>query len=87
MSENIYECRHHINCGDWADVEGGYCEGCESELSDSPVCSNASPWPPKDVIEKLVEASEILLNHYSYDSHGHELISHARDAAKIWLKQ
>ena len=37
--------------------------------------------PMKDTIEKLIEASEILLRHY--DGHGWELLYYAKEAAKL----
>lgn len=57
-----------------------------SELSPAP-CSDESPWPLRDVVAKLVEASDLLLDHCNYDGHGWELISGARSEAKKWLRQ
>ena len=31
-----------------------------------------NPWPAKDVIEKLIWATEYLLNNKDYDGHNHE---------------
>lgn len=40
------------------------------------------PYSLKHVIDKLVEASEILLHNKNYDGHGWELISHCVDLGK-----
>lgn len=45
------------------------------------------PWPLKDIIGKLVEASEILLNNKNYDGHGWEEISHATKMGKDVIKK
>jgi hypothetical protein len=39
-------------------------------------------WPTKDVLDKLIEAAEILLHKHDYDGHGWELIAHAVDRGK-----
>ena len=44
------------------------------------------PWPLEDVINKLIEAANILLNDKSYDGHGYEQIMAARDEATKILK-
>lgn len=49
--------------------------------------SDATPWPARDVVAKLVEASDILLDEHDYDGHGHELIAEARRVARAWLRQ
>ena len=76
-----------------------YPEGCscgaternrqEAELHRlrSSACSTSSPWPMTDVLAKLCEAADILLDHKSYDGHGHELIDAARREAREYLKQ
>ncbi len=55
------------------------------------VLMEGESWPLRDVITKLVEASEILLHQKNYDGHGWEQISHAVDRAKValanWPKQ
>jgi hypothetical protein len=43
---------------------------------------NASPWPVDEVLAKLAEAADILLNEKNYDGHGYELIEVARKAAR-----
>ena len=48
-------------------------------------CGEDSPWPPRDVVAKLVEAADILLTHYDYDSTGHEVIREAVVKAGAWL--
>lgn len=40
------------------------------------------PWPLSDILNKLIQASEILLHKKSYDGHGYEEISHAVKRAK-----
>ncbi len=40
------------------------------------------PWPLWDVLDKLVEASDILLHQHNYDGHGWEEIHHAVKRAK-----
>jgi hypothetical protein len=39
-------------------------------------------WPTKDVLDKLIEAAEILLHRHDYDGHGWELIANAVDRGK-----
>ncbi len=48
--------------------------------------TTASPWPAKDVVLKLVEATNILLDEKNYDGHGYEEMCAAKDAALKWLK-
>ena len=40
-------------------------------------CHCAQAWPREEVLGKLVEAAESLLNEKNYDGHGHELIETA----------
>lgn len=40
------------------------------------------PWCTKDVLRKLAEAADILLNEKDYDGHGWESIEHAGKAAR-----
>lgn len=49
-------------------------------------CLGQSPWPLRDVVTKLCEASDILLDHKNYDGQGHEIISIAREKAREFLK-
>jgi hypothetical protein len=44
-----------------------------------------SAWPARDVVQKLVDAADVLLNDKSYDGHGYEEIFAARAVAKEWL--
>lgn len=48
---------------------------------------DASPWPPSDVITKLCEATDILLNEKNYDGHGHEEIRYALTEATTWCSR
>lgn len=41
-----------------------------------------NPWPLKDVLNKLIEATEILLHQKNYDGHGWEEISHCVQRGK-----
>lgn len=50
-------------------------------------CSDDSPWPMDDVLFRLCEAADILLDSKDYDGHGHELIAGARRVAREFLKQ
>jgi hypothetical protein len=43
------------------------------------------PWPMRDILAKLSEAADILLNERAYDGHGWEEIATCRDRAKIVL--
>jgi len=43
-------------------------------------------WSLRDTLEKLIEASNILLNDKSYDGHGYEQIYTARDQALEYVK-
>ncbi len=56
-------------------------------LSVAPVGSADSPWPAREVVAKLVESADILLDEHDYDGHGHELISYARQVARDWLRK
>lgn len=42
-------------------------------------------WPLRDVLAKLIEASEILMHQKNYDGHGWEQISHAIERGKVAL--
>ena len=44
-------------------------------------------WPPWSIVEKLIEASDILFDDKDYDGHGWEQLHSARVLAKRWLKQ
>lgn len=46
-----------------------------------------SPWPLIDVMQKLIEATDHLLNDHNCDRHGHELFSQARDIAQTILDE
>lgn len=46
---------------------------------------NDQPWPLRDIVSKLCEATEILLHEKNYDGHGHEQISCALRLAKSWI--
>lgn len=48
-------------------------------------CSDNSPWPMAEVLAKLCEAADILLDDKNYDGHGHELIDAARREARMFL--
>jgi len=39
-------------------------------------------WPTKDVLEKLIEAAELLLHRHDYDGHRYEEIAEAVELAK-----
>ncbi len=44
-----------------------------------------TPWPARDVVAKLVEAADILLDDKNYDGHGWETIHQARQVAREFL--
>ena len=46
------------------------------------ILSLDNPWCLRDVLKKLIESSEILLNDKNYDGHGWEEISHCVERAK-----
>ena len=46
----------------------------------------ATPWPARDVVDKLAEAASILLVDKDYDGHGWELIDTAMKVAQAWLR-
>ncbi len=50
-------------------------------------CSDESPWPLCEVLDKLCEAADILLSEKNYDGHGWELIAAARLEAIEFLTQ
>ena len=47
--------------------------------------SAGSPWPARDIVSKLVEAADLLLDHCDYDGDGWEAIHTARAHAREWL--
>ncbi len=49
--------------------------------------SMASPWPARDVVNKLCEATSILLIDKDYDGHGWEAIDAALKVAQAWLRE
>jgi hypothetical protein len=44
-----------------------------------------TPWPLPDVLAKLIEATEHLLDGHSCDAHGHELFRRATEVGKTML--
>ena len=77
-----------LKCGagnEW--IEGDVRGALRSESSARPTCSTATPWPPRDAVEKLVEATDILLDLHNYDGHGWEMVHEARAVARDWLKR
>lgn len=48
--------------------------------------TSASLRPLRDVVNKLIDATDILLDEKSYDEHGYELIHEARAHARVWVK-
>lgn len=53
--------------------------------SESPSLLMDEPWPLRDILAKLVEAADILLDDKDYDGHGWEEIAGCRDRAKAIL--
>ena len=47
----------------------------------------ATAWPARDVVDKLTEATSILLVDKDYDGHGWELIDTAMKVAQAWLRE
>ncbi len=45
-----------------------------------------SAWPPRDIVEKLTIAADILLHKKDYDGHGWEEIEYCWRLAKEWLQ-
>jgi hypothetical protein len=43
---------------------------------------NDSPWPLKEVLQRLADAADHLLGEHSCDAHGYEGVGYARDAAR-----
>ena len=50
------------------------------------VLGHNNPWPLVDVLRKLTEASDTLLNRYNYDGHSHEEISICIERGKEIIK-
>jgi hypothetical protein len=46
---------------------------------------DAAPWPPRDVIGRLVDAAKHLLNDHNCDAHGYEEVIESVRAAEEWL--
>lgn len=87
----LHECPNK-KCGSYnkPSADGCYTCGCndaaslKTEQAEASILSDLlsdDPWPLKDVLTKLVEATNILLNDHGYDGHGWELINAARDRA------
>lgn len=53
-----------------------------SSLPIAEIIGADQPWPLRDVLNKLIEASDILLHNKSYDGHGWEEISHAAERGR-----
>lgn len=53
--------------------------------SPAPTGSAGSPWPARDIVAKLVEAADLILDHCDYDGDGWEAIHTARAHAREWL--
>jgi len=51
------------------------------------LASADSPWPLPDVLKKLADAADHLLNDHACDAHGHEGLMQARDAARSILEK
>jgi len=49
------------------------------------ILNKSEPWPLRNILSKLVEASEILLHDKNYDGHGWENISVCADLAKRYV--
>ena len=43
-----------------------------------------TPWPLPDVVRKLADAADILLNQYDYDGHGYEQIEECVKQARLY---
>lgn len=56
-----------------------------SELA-APTGSAASEWPARDIVRKLIEAADLLLDHCDYDGDGWEEIHLARSLARSWAE-
>ncbi len=55
--------------------------------SDEAAGSDCSAWPARDIVAKLVESADILLDAHDYDGHGWELVHEARAHTREWLSQ
>ena len=70
-----------------------FCRKCQtpnaplSRSSDEAAGSDCSAWPARDIVAKLVESADILLDAHDYDGHGWELVHEARAHAREWLSQ
>lgn len=51
------------------------------------VLAVGSPWPLRDVLAKLVSATEHLLQDHACDVHGHEEMKRAADEARCTLQR
>lgn len=61
----------------------GKCPGCRRNPGNG---SGDSVWPAKDVVAKLLYASDLLFEHYDYDGDGWEQLHTAREIAREWVK-
>lgn len=48
--------------------------------------SEISEWPARDIVRKLIEAADLLLDHCDYDGDGWEEIHLARSLAHSWAE-
>jgi hypothetical protein len=65
---------------DWPADRGSY--GLKHSEKKKICLSTNTAWPPHDIVVKLIEAADILLNKMDYDGDDWELIHEARDRAK-----
>jgi len=49
----------------------------------SKILGEGTPWPARDVMTKLADAAEILLQRHDYDGHGYEQIESCVKQARI----
>ena len=56
MADQWHECRNHINCGEFAEVAGGYCKGCEEELED------LQPSYSSKQVKDLIDAAKAIVS-------------------------
>lgn len=61
------------------------CDELEQRRREPLILGGDTPWPLDDVLERLADAAEHLLDAHSCDAHGYEKVQHAAKAAREYV--
>ena len=81
---NSYAINNHLH-GRSGDNEE-LCDVCFWRDKTEKLLRSNESWPTKDILKKLIEASNILLIEKDYDGDGYEKIEYAKREAKKLIK-